>query len=51
MYGGSGNDRYVVDDEDDRVVESTNGGIDTVYSYIRSYRLGNHQENVTFSRR
>jgi Ca2+-binding RTX toxin-like protein len=34
MRGGSGNDIYVVDHADDRVVESANGGIDTVFTAL-----------------
>ncbi|NEP51446.1 MAG: hypothetical protein F6K65_22650, partial [Moorea sp. SIO3C2] len=48
MYGGSGNDRYVVDTIGDSIVEYTNQGIDTVYASI-TYQLGAHLENLTLT--
>lgn len=34
MLGGAGNDRYVISSLDDRVYESSNGGIDTLQSAV-----------------
>ena len=34
MTGGAGNDAYVVDDLDDKVLEASNGGIDVIFSLI-----------------
>ena len=52
MLGGAGNDAYYVDNAGDRVYETTTttsgvdaGGIDTVYSYLSAYTLGNFVEN------
>lgn len=44
LVGGSGNDRYVVD-RLDRIVESRDGGIDTVIAR-HSMTLGKHLENL-----
>jgi Ca2+-binding RTX toxin-like protein len=38
MTGGTGNDFYYVDDEDDQVIEADGGGTDTVYATV-SYSL------------
>lgn len=46
LVGGDGNDNYVVDDVEDVVVELTNGGIDTVKSWI-SYTLRPNVEILT----
>ncbi|MGK7889290.1 MAG: calcium-binding protein [Leptolyngbyaceae cyanobacterium] len=46
MYGGTGNDRYIVDNTGDKVTEYSNQGIDSVYSYISSYTLTGHVENL-----
>jgi Ca2+-binding RTX toxin-like protein len=45
MYGGTGNDDYVVDNTGDQVVENANEGIDKVYSSI-SYPLGADVEDL-----
>ena len=44
MWGGTGNDIYVVDDAADVVTEYADEGIDTVDAAI-SYTLGEHFEN------
>lgn len=46
MVGGTGNDIYTVDNAGDTVTEYYNQGIDTVRSYLNSYFLGNHVENL-----
>jgi Ca2+-binding RTX toxin-like protein len=48
MLGGAGNDTYVVDNTGDRVLETINGGIDTVISGI-GYALGDTLENLTLT--
>ncbi|OAM52090.1 hypothetical protein A7981_00960 [Methylovorus sp. MM2] len=45
MRGGKGNDAYVVDDQDDVVIELNNQGTDTVFSTI-TYSLSNFVENM-----
>ena len=34
MVGGNGNDWYTSDNPNDRIVETANGGIDTIFSSI-----------------
>ncbi|TMM46198.1 calcium-binding protein [Qipengyuania marisflavi] len=46
MVGGLGNDSYYVNVINDVVVETANGGIDTVFSSIGLYRLGSNVENA-----
>ncbi|MBO3762535.1 calcium-binding protein [Ciceribacter sp. L1K22] len=48
MEGGQGNDTYYVDNAGDVVVESSNGGIDTVRA-ARSYTLGSNVENLVLT--
>jgi Ca2+-binding RTX toxin-like protein len=45
MRGGKGNDAYVVDDQDDVVIELNHQGTDTVFSTI-TYTLSNYVENI-----
>ncbi|PEQ13851.1 hypothetical protein B2G71_05975 [Novosphingobium sp. PC22D] len=45
MTGGAGNDTYIVDNYNDTVVETVEGGHDTVKSWI-SYTLGANVEEV-----
>ncbi|WP_243370405.1 calcium-binding protein [Microvirga solisilvae] len=45
MAGGRGNDVYYIHDASDRVVETSTGGVDTVYSYV-SCNLANYVENL-----
>ena len=47
LYGGKGNDIYVVEHTDDRVYEYANAGNDTVRSYLQTYVLPQHVENLT----
>jgi Ca2+-binding RTX toxin-like protein len=48
MAGSLGNDSYVVDSAEDRVVERSNEGFDTVYSAI-TYALGANVENLVLT--
>lgn len=45
MQGGKGNDTYVVDHEDDEVVENANEGTDTVKASV-TYTLSDNVENL-----
>ncbi|MCW7537692.1 hypothetical protein OOT46_07490 [Aquabacterium sp. A7-Y] len=47
MAGGDGDDDYRVNSEGDRVIESVDGGYDTVYSRLSFYRLGDTVESLT----
>jgi serralysin len=53
MEGGLGNDRYLVDDPGDQVIETGDepaaGGIDTVISWLASYTLDANVENLVGS--
>ncbi|WP_286158972.1 calcium-binding protein [Methylobacterium sp. Leaf456] len=46
LYGGAGNDTYIIDNVGDRVVEAANAGIDTVRSSV-SFTLAANVENLT----
>ncbi|MCX7170188.1 MAG: hypothetical protein NTY41_07825 [Proteobacteria bacterium] len=46
LVGGLGNDIYLVDNRKDVVVETANGGTDTVYFKGSSYTLPNNVENL-----
>jgi Ca2+-binding RTX toxin-like protein len=46
MMGGAGNDAYEVTEAGDVVIENTNEGVDTVYSYVDSYALSANVENL-----
>lgn len=46
MKGGLSNDKYAVNDVNDKVVEYSNQGVDTVESSI-TYKLGSYVENLT----
>ncbi len=50
LAGGDGNDRYIVDSTSDNIIETVNGGVDTVQSSI-SFVLGatSNIENLTLS--
>lgn len=47
MVGGLGDDSYRVDSLNDRVVETFDGGIDTVRTDLQNYTLGSNFENLT----
>lgn len=49
MLGGAGDDTYEVDSLNDTVTEMVGQGIDTIRTQLRSYTLGNHVENVTYT--
>jgi uncharacterized delta-60 repeat protein len=49
MLGGAGDDVYDVDSLSDVVTELVGQGIDTIRTQLRSYTLGNHVENVTYT--
>ncbi|HEX8594626.1 MAG TPA: glycosyl hydrolase family 28-related protein [Pseudomonas sp.] len=53
LKGGDGSDSYFVDDINDSVIETNadnvTGGIDTVYSALASYTLGNNVENLVLT--
>ncbi|MFQ3636941.1 MAG: calcium-binding protein, partial [Cyanobacteriota bacterium] len=46
MIGGSGDDTYIVDQAGDRIIETADGGNDTVEASL-SYTLPPHVENLT----
>lgn len=46
MYGGAGNDSYEVTEAGDTVVELASEGVDTVFSYLDSYVLGDNVEDL-----
>ena len=48
MYGGPGNDTFVIDEIWDTVVEDLNQGIDTIYSHV-SYTLPENVEHLTLT--
>ena len=48
MKGGKGNDIYVVDSTDDKVIESRSQGTDKVLSSV-NYSLGSNVENLTLT--
>lgn len=49
MEGGNGSDTYYVDDRNDVVVEFAGGGIDTVVSTLKNYRIGANVERLTLA--
>ena len=50
MSGGMGDDTYIVDDSKDKVVEASNGGVDTIITTLNKYSLAKmpNIENLTF---
>lgn len=46
LYGGTGNDTYIIGEASDVVVELANEGVDTVVASI-TYELGDNVENLT----
>jgi len=49
MAGGDGNDRYYVDAAGDVVSEAPGGGVDTVWTNLASYVLGEEVERLRFT--
>ncbi|SDN53347.1 peroxidase family protein [Pseudomonas jinjuensis] len=49
MAGGVGNDTYEVTDAGDSVVELGGEGVDTVWTTLSSYTLGNNVEQLVYS--
>jgi serralysin len=49
MVGGAGNDTYYVNSTRDGVTELASQGIDTVFTSLSSYRMGNNIENLTYT--
>jgi Ca2+-binding RTX toxin-like protein len=49
MVGGANYDLYVVDDEDDVVVEAAGGGTDEVETDLDAYTLAANVENLTYT--
>ena len=48
MFGGAGNDDFGVTDAGDVVVEGIGGGVDSVWTSLNSYTLGENIENLFF---
>jgi Ca2+-binding RTX toxin-like protein len=48
MQGGAGNDTYIVDDADDRIVETAAGGTDRIVSFV-SFTLPQNVEELTLA--
>lgn len=50
MSGGRGDDRYIVDDSKDKVVEASNQGVDTIITTLNEYSLAKmpNVENLTY---
>ena len=46
LSGGKGDDKYYIDNENDKVIERVSEGIDTVYSTTLNNNLGDHLENL-----
>jgi Ca2+-binding RTX toxin-like protein len=46
LVGGHGNDSYTIINDTDTVVESNNGGTDTVFVHWRNYTMTNHVERM-----
>jgi Ca2+-binding RTX toxin-like protein len=49
MRGGKGDDTYVVEDDDDQVIEAADGGEDTVKTTLSEYMLDEFVENVAYT--
>ncbi|MGR6468484.1 M10 family metallopeptidase C-terminal domain-containing protein [Rhizobium sp. PAMB 3182] len=48
MIGGTGDDEYYVDNARDAIVEYSNGGTDTVFANVSSYKLSANVEDLTY---
>ena len=49
MFGGTGDDTYVVSNNGDTIVENANEGLDTVETALSSFNQRNHVENLTYT--
>lgn len=49
LYGGRGNDTFIVSEAGDVVTELANEGVDTVKTTLQAYSLGANVENLTFT--
>jgi len=49
LYGGTGDDRYIVSLAGDTIVELAGEGVDTVWTDLTSYTLIQHVENLVYT--
>src|SRR5690606_6815125 len=49
LYGGRGNDTYVVENAGDTIIELAGEGVDTVQTALSRLRLSAHVENLTYT--
>lgn len=49
LYGGTGNDIFIVRNADDMVVEFEGEGVDGVQTALQAYTLAEHVENLTYT--
>ncbi|RZJ44964.1 MAG: tandem-95 repeat protein, partial [Brevundimonas sp.] len=49
LFGGTGDDTYVVSDNGDTIVETVNEGLDTVETGLSSFNQRNNVENLTYT--
>jgi Ca2+-binding RTX toxin-like protein len=49
LTGGTGDDRYYVDNVGDEVIEAAGQGIDTVYTSLSTFVLGDNVERLAFT--
>ncbi|WP_439472329.1 beta strand repeat-containing protein [Brevundimonas sp.] len=49
LYGGAGNDTYIVENRSDSIFENAGEGIDTVLTAVSQINLAAHIENLTYT--